>query len=56
MESISRVIPLKSMLIPTSVPMAHSVLAGLVLQIRTLRTRVTMPSNTSHPRPRIAPT
>ena len=32
-ESISRVAPLKIMLIPTSVPITHSVLAGQVLQI-----------------------
>src|SRR6267378_3002013 len=50
-EIIRRVIPLKSMLIPTSVPSTHSVLDGQVRQIRTARIKVTMPSTKSHPDP-----
>ncbi len=50
-ESIRREIPLKSMLIPTSVPMTHSVLDGHVLQIMTARIRVMIPSNSSQREP-----
>src|SRR5262249_38958003 len=50
-ESISRVIPLNSILMPTSVPTTHAALDGQVLQIITARTSVTMPSNNNHPLP-----
>ncbi len=44
-HSIKRVILLQSLLIPTSVPIIHSVLEGHVLQIITARISVTMPSS-----------
>ena len=51
MEIASRDIPLKIRLMPTSVPITHSVLAGHVQKIIKARTRVTTPSNTSQPDP-----
>jgi hypothetical protein len=50
-EIARRDVPLNCMLIPTSVPITHSVLDGHVFQIMTARIRVTMPSNSSHPEP-----
>lgn len=50
-ESIRRVAPLKIILIATSVPITHSVLAGQVLQIIIARIGVTIPSSSSHPQP-----
>jgi hypothetical protein len=46
-ESIKRLIPLNNMLIPTSAPMAQTVLVGQVRQIMKARIRVTMPSKNS---------
>ena len=50
-ESTSREIPLKKMLMPTSVPITHAALDGHVLQIIAARTSVTIPSTSSHPFP-----
>src|SRR5258706_1474318 len=50
-ESIKREIPLKSMLTPTRVPIAHSVLHGQVLQIRKARITLTIASNRIQPAP-----
>ena len=50
-ESINRVIPLKNMLRPTSVPSTDAALDGHVLPIITASTRVTTPSNSNHPAP-----
>lgn len=46
-DSIKRETPLKSMLIPTSVPITHGVLEGQLLQIRMARIRVMIPSKRS---------
>jgi hypothetical protein len=43
-QSISRVVPLKNILIPMSVPITHTALEGPVLQIMMATTRVTIPS------------
>jgi hypothetical protein len=51
--NIRRETPLKSMLTPTRVPIAHSVLAGQVLQIMKARITVTIPSKSSQPAPGI---
>jgi hypothetical protein len=48
---IKRLTPLKSMLTPTSVPIAQASLAGHVPQIIRASSSVTMPSNKSHPDP-----
>lgn len=48
---MSRVIPLNSMLNPTSKPSAHAELDGQFPQIMMARTKVTMPSTKSHPEP-----
>jgi hypothetical protein len=50
-DSMSREVPLKSMLMPTSVPMTHSVLDGQVRQIITARISVITPSKSSQPAP-----
>jgi len=50
-ENISREMPLKSILMPTSVPMAQMVLKGHVLQIIMARIRVTTPSRIIQARP-----
>jgi len=50
-ESISRVMPLKNMLTPTSVPIAQTELIGQALPIIAASTSVTMPSNNNHPLP-----
>src|SRR5712671_1379494 len=52
-ENIKRETPLKSMLTPTSVPIAHSVLHGQVLQIMKARITLTIPSKSSQPAPGI---
>src|SRR5271165_1942833 len=52
--SIRRVIPVKTMLMPTSVPITHSELEGHCRQTSTPRIRVTMPSNRIHPDPGMA--
>src|SRR5208337_4071243 len=49
--SIRRVIPVKTMLMPTSVPITHSELEGHCRQTSTPRINVTMPSNRIHPDP-----
>ena len=49
--SIRRVMPLKNMLIPISVPTTHTALDGQVLQIITARISVTIPSTSSQPLP-----
>src|SRR5258708_13577286 len=51
MESMSRAIPLKIMLIPTSVPMTHAALSGQVRQIITAKIKVIIASTNSHPEP-----
>jgi hypothetical protein len=50
-ESISRVMPLKNMLTPTSVAIAQTELIGQALPIIATSTSVTMPSNSNHPLP-----
>jgi hypothetical protein len=50
-DSISRVMPLKNMLTPTSVPIAQTELIGQALPIIAASTSVTMPSNNNHPLP-----
>jgi hypothetical protein len=42
-----RATPLKTMLIPTRVPITHSVLDGQLLQIRIANIKVMIPSNSS---------
>ena len=51
LNSISRVVPLKRMLSPTSVPITHSVLDGHVLQTRKPRMSVTIPSSKNQTAP-----
>jgi hypothetical protein len=46
-DNIKREVPLKSMLTPTSSPIAHALLDGHDLQIITARIKVTAPSNRS---------
>jgi len=48
---MSRAIPLKIMLIPTSVPMTHAALSGQVRQIITAKIKVIIASTNSHPEP-----
>ena len=50
-ESISRVVPLKMRLMPTSVPMTQGLLEGHVLQTRTATIRVTIPSTSNQAEP-----
>jgi len=50
-ESISLVVPLKIMLTPTSVPIAHTELTGQALPIITASSSVTMPSSSNQPLP-----
>ena len=50
-ESMRREMPLKIMLMPTSVPMTQTELAGQERQIMMARMRVTMPSTMSQPAP-----
>ena len=48
---IKRLMPLKSMATPTSVPTAQALLAGQVLMIMNASSSVMMPLNRSHPDP-----
>jgi hypothetical protein len=48
-ESIRREVPLNSILTPTSMPRAHSLLDGHVLQTRTAKMKVTIPSKSNQP-------
>ena len=48
---IKRLMPLKSMATPTSVPIAQALLAGQVLKIMIASRSVMMPLNRSHPDP-----
>jgi hypothetical protein len=50
-ENISRVMPLKNMLMPASVPTTQIAFEGHVLEINPARTSVTIPSKSSHPVP-----
>ena len=50
-DSTSREMPLKKMLMPTSVPTTQAALDGHVLPIIAASTSVTIPSNSSHPFP-----
>src|SRR5262245_36043748 len=50
-DMIKRLMPLKNMLTPTSVPIVHSLLFGQLPQMMNAKSSLMIPSNTSHPDP-----